>query len=414
MRNRNVIDRDRQGAVGRRARGAVGKDVADDRDDADVVQRATDEARTWRVREGAVGVDLDRTLVVREGGRIAGVVVRSIAGDRERRDTQGVEVDIRVVRGDAAVQRDAGTDRVGVVGGDRQVIHRRDGDGERRGGGEVAVILERIGDDRDGTVPIGDRGEGESSVGVEGQGTLAGDGDRRAGGVDGRAAGNRVADDGQGRAGFATADFDVRVVGEDAARDGGDGIFRARGSIVDADRGVVDRGDRDREGTGGGTARRTIVLDRVGDGRSRAVPIRDRSVDVGAVGLDRERGHVAARAGGAQSVICSVERDIRHLAARSGKQGRHQDIAAGSDADRRDGERVVFRVGVVLRQIARSRAVFGRGLRVGIGDRGVVDRRDGQGKRTGVGQGGGSADGNLVGDDVVGADGTVPVRDGRE
>ena len=411
LRNRNVIDRNRQGAVGRRARGAVGKDVADDRDDADVVQRATDEARTRRVGEGAVGVDLDRTLVVREGSRIAGVVVRGIAEDREGRDTQGVEVDIRVVRGDAAVQRDAGTDRVGVVGGDRQVIHRRDGDSQGRGGGEVAVILKRIGDDRNSAVPVGDRGEGERAVGVEGEFALTGDGDRGASRVDRGTAGDRVADDRQSGVRFAAGDFDVGVVGQDAARDGGNRIFRAGGRIVDADGRVVDRGDGDRERGGGRRIGRAVILDRISDRRSRAVPIRDRSVDIRAIGLDRERGDVGARAGGAQGVVGAVERNVGHL---TGRARGHRDVRAVTDANRRHRERVVFRVRVVEEQVAGSSTVFGRGSGVGIGDRGVVDRRNGQGKSTGVGQGGGSADGNLVGDDVVGADGTVPVRDGRE
>ena len=349
LSDRDIVDLDRERAVGRRIRGAIGKDVADDWDDADVVQRAADETSTWRVREGAVGVDLYRTLVVDERGRIAGGVIGGVAGDREGSDAQGVEVDIRVVRGDAAVQRDARTDGVGVVRSDRQVIDRRDGDGERGGGGEVTVILQRVGDDRDGTVPVGDRREGEGTVGVEGQVALAGDGDRGASRVDRRTAGDRVADNRQGCARFAPTELDIRVVGKNATRDGGNRIFRTRNRIVDANRGIVNRRDRDREGAGAGSARGAVVLDRVSDRRSRAVPIRDWGVDIGTISLDRERGHIAARAGGAQSVIGSVEGNIGHLA---GRTRRHQDIAAGSDADGRHRERVVFRVGVVQQQVA--------------------------------------------------------------
>ena len=361
--DRRVVDRRERDTQGRRRGERAVRDRVGERRDVAVEVGDRDEG------VAAVGVDDDRADA-RDGGRLAGGL--GLAVDREARDREGV-VDVGVVGQDVARDRGHVFRGGGGVGNrDWCVVHRgdREREGRGRGGGAVG---QRVGDDRHGAVPVGHRRERVGTRGRQVERALTGD---RVVGADRERTGfTGDGERGDGQDGL----LDVGVVGEDVA--GLDRVFGARARVGDAHRRVVDRGDRDGEGRGGGQA---AVRRGVGDGRDRAVPVGDRDEGVTAVGVQRERTDVGDGEGRADRAGDAVDREGR------------------------DRQRAVD-VGVVGEDVARDRGgVFQARGRVGDRDRRVVDRGDRERERRGRG---GRAVGQRVGDD---RDGAVPVGDRRE
>ena len=362
--DRRVVDRrdgDRQ--LSRVGQGAIGERVGSDRDAAVPVADG-------REGVGAVGVDRQRTLVGDGGGLTGGL---RLAVDRELRHREVGQdvVEVGVVGEDVARGGRVFVGCTRVVRADRRVVNRGDRERERGGRGGRAVG-QRVGDDRDGTVEVGDRREDVGTIGVDLDGALRGDRGGLAGRVDRDVAGDQELRDGQ------RVLFDVGIVREDVADDVG--VFGARARIGDADRRVVDRGDRERERSLGG---QVSVLHRVHDGRDGAVPIRGRREAVGAVAVDDQRALTRnrGRLPGAVSRRIAGDLEVHH-----GEVAEH-----------------VVDVGVVREDVAGEGRVFGAGARIVDRDRGGVDRRQRQVEITRVGE---LAIGDRVGD---GRDGAVVV-----
>src|SRR6185312_12146721 len=222
------------------------------------------EAVFRRVAEAAVGAErqraVGRPLHQRRGQRIA-VDIAVVAKHALRRDRQGAVVIDLIAVGDR-------------YGG---VVHRRDreGDGRRMRGGAMAV--ERLVGEAVLAVVVGVGGVGECAVRVERQRSMGGPldefgGERPVVLVGGAA--QRVAVVGEDGATFAAVDDERAILGEAVA-------------VAGRDRGIVHRGDRNRDRGGLGSGAQAV--DRFVGEAVAAVVVGIRRVGEGAVRVQRER-----------------------------------------------------------------------------------------------------------------------------
>ena len=278
-----------------------------------------------------------------------------LAVDRElsHREVGQDVVDVGVVGEDVTRGRRVFVGCTRVVRADRRVIDRGDRERERGRRGDGAVG-QRVGDDRDAAVEVGDRREDVGTIGVDADGALRGD----RGGGSGRV-GRQVTVDRELRDRQRVV-FDVGVVRQDVTDD--IGILGARVRIDRADRRVIDRGDAQGERGLGGQVR---VLHRVDDGRDGAVPVQGRREGVAAVGVDDQRALARDRGRGASRVGGAVAGDL--------------EVHHGEVSDH------VVDVGVVREDVAGEGRVFGAGARVVGGDRSRVDRGQRQVEVGGIG-----------------------------
>ena len=303
IRGGTVVGPDRREGGARRAVGIHGRVV-------DLGQAsfgdATEVVRVRREDKGAVGTDQERAAG-REGVGGADHKRPRFTDDAVRLDGEvGTIFNVRIVRKQVTRQGGAlGRLERGFVDDGRDVIDRGDGDVQvaRLGQGPIG---DRVGDDRNGAVPVGERREGVGAVGVDDQGALVRDAGRsRARGRD--IVDRHVAVDGElGDGKLGVRVVDVAVVRQDITA--GDIVFIRRTRVVHGDRGVVDRIDGDDEGIGDrrGSRRAAIgtlelgitVGRREGDRVEGAVPIGGRREGVGAGGRDRQRTLAADRGGG--------------------------------------------------------------------------------------------------------------------
>ena len=407
-------DRD-VGGVGKHAgvaQDAVGDGVGDGREG--VLRVEVVEVQRRREGQRAVGGDADRALISNSDGSSRGV---GRPPDGETGDGLGVGVGLDVV--DEEVPGQAGG---GVFGEGEGVVDRvgRVVDADvQRGGGRQRAVGHRIGDGRDvrdGRKAAGEacgRSEGVGARGVDHEGSLqgvrtVGAVDVDGGGTTGGHGDRRKGSDLEGGHRHRVA-FDFDVIGEDVTAD----VREARDhGVGDRPRGVVHRGDGDRDrGVGGQLVAGIGVGDDVGDGRERAVEVRQRDEIQGAVGIDAQRADVgdddlAAEAGlGEVDVVVVVVRD----GVTDGDRARDARDGEGLDLEGRvDG----FCVGIIGEQadgvIDGQRGGFGHDVGVGAGGRGAVDGRDDEGEGR---LAGGAA---RVADGVVDDGRTVPVRSGSE
>ena len=354
--DRRVVDRgdgDRQ--LSRVGQGAIGERVGGDRDAAVPVADR-------RERVGAVGVDRQRTLVG-DGRGLTGGLRLTINRELRHREVGQDVVEVGIVGEDIARGGRVFVGCTRVVRADRRVVDRGDRERERRGRGEGAVG-QRVGDDWDAAVPVGDRREDVGTIGVDLDGALRGDRGGGSGRVD-----RDVAVDRELRHGERVL-LDVGVVRQDVTDD--IGILGARVRIDRADRSVVDCRDAQGERRLGCQVR---VLHRVDDGRDGTVPVQGRREGVAAVGVDDQRALTRNRGRGASRVGGAVAGDL---------EVHHGEVS----------EHIVD-VGVVREDIAGEGRVFGAGARIVDRDRGGVDRRERQVEITRVGE---LAIGDRVGD----------------
>ena len=324
--DRGDCQRERRG----RGQAAIGERVGRDRE-------ATIEVGNRREDVGTISVDAEVTLTG-DGRRRASAVIS--ARDGELRDRQGVVLDVGIIGEDVTHHVGVFGTRVGVGDADGGVVDRGDGEGELGRAGE-GTIGDRVGRDGDGTVPVKDWREGVGTVGVDGEGTLTGDRDRLAGDL-------RLAVDRELRDRERVV-FDVGVIGQDIASGGG--VFRGGTRVIHADWRVIDRGDCQRERRGRGQA---AIGERVADTRDRAIEVRVRREDVGAVGVNRHR---------------TLTGDGRRCASR---------VSRTRDGEFGDAEQVGVDVQVIGEQIASDVRVFGARGVVRDTDWSVVDRVNGQ------------------------------------
>ena len=360
IRRRTVVGADRR-------EGGAGRAVRIDGRVVDLGQAcfgdATEVVRVRREDKGAVGTDQERAAG-REGVGGADHKRPRFTDDAVRLDGEvGTIFDVRIVREQVTRQDGAlGRFERGFIDDGRDVIVRGDGDVQvaRLGQGPIG---DRVGDDRNGAVPVGERREGVGAVGVDDQGALVRDAGRsRARGRD--IVDRHVAVDGElGDGKLGVRVIDVAVVRQDVAA--GDIVFIRRTRVVHRDRGVVDRIDGDDEGIGDrrGSRRAAVgalelgitVGRREGDRVEGAVPIGGRREGVGAGGRDRQRTLAADCGGG-------------------GAGGGHViDRVVARDGELRDRDGLIFDFRRAREDVARDDRIFitrGRGV---TDTRGVVD-----------------------------------------
>ena len=257
--------------VGQRERRVVGGvDRDPDRRDARVGCAVVD-----FVSEAVAAIDIRGRRVAEAAVRAEGQ--RAIGGTTHQDGCQRASVDVGVVGqhpGDGEGQRRVLIGAVAVVGGDRRVVHRGDGDHDRRHGGLRRAVARPVGE-AVAPVEIGSRGVAEAAVGVQGQGTV------------GRPAR-------QHRRQRCTVE--VRIVAQYAG--GGDRqgrVFVGAVAVVGRERRVVDTGDREADHGARGAA--VAVANRVSE-RVGAVVVGPRRIENRPVEVDRRRavrGHTDRR-----------------------------------------------------------------------------------------------------------------------
>ena len=294
-----------------------------------------------------------------------------LAIDRELRDRERVEVDVRVIGQRIASQGRIFAARQSVGDERRRVVNRREGDDEGRRGGQRAVG-DRVGQGRDVAIPIRHWDEAVRTIGINR--------DRADTREDGRLAGSlRLAVDHE--AGDRERAIDVGVVGQDITRDRG--VFGGGGGIGEGDGRVIDRGDRERERRGCGQA---TIGQRVGDDGDVTVPVEHRCEGVGARRGQREATDVGDRVGG-------TDRERTDFT---------------GDSEGCDSEVGRFDIGVVSENVTTEDGVFSARARVDGADRRIIDRGEGNGE---LGRGRGRTIGDGVGRERYGA---IPVSQRRE
>ena len=299
----------------------------------------------------------------------------------EASDAQGVAVGVAGVGQQAAgsghVQRRVFGGAGGFVGVHRRVVDRRhrqgQGGGVALGAGAGGVAIGHgVGDGGHGPAVVGHRAEVVAAVGVDGQIALAGDAECLAR-VPGGAAVGEAGHAQVGQRGVAVAGvLEQAAAGGHVQRR----VFGGAGGFVTVERGVVDRGDAEREG--GGVAAALAVGHGVGEHGHRAAVVGCRCEAVAAVGVDLDRALGQGR-------------------------GLARCVAAATHLEAGDAQGVAVGVAGVGQQAAGSghvqRRVFGgAGGFVGVGGRGI-GRGDAEGDRVGVGESAlvGGGDGEVVG-----------------
>ena len=225
-----------------------------------------------RKRDGARAVTGDRRTAAERD-------VETAVGNRERR-RQRTAIDVG--------NRNAGDCRCCVFGCrprtwncvDRCVVDWRDGDCQRPGIGAAVAVGDGVRRDWDGAVVIGCRDKRVRAVGVDRQRADRRDRRRRTGRERACNARNGELRDRQRVA------VDIRVISKQTCRRRNRErcVFCCGAGVINRDRRIVDRRDRQRQRTG---VRTTIaVRDGVGRDRNGTVVVRGRREDVRAVGVD--------------------------------------------------------------------------------------------------------------------------------